>query len=87
MEDLQENLPHLNEVHLFSDNAGCYKSATTLLLLKSQIGSKLKSYNFSEAHDGKGIQPYFTALTNVTSNWIFYTFLKVSPEIYFSKGN
>lgn len=55
IDDLQTILPAVKEFHLFSDNAGCYKSTETLITLRSHVGEKLKTYNFSEAQDGKGL--------------------------------
>ncbi|VDI05459.1 Hypothetical predicted protein [Mytilus galloprovincialis] len=52
--DLVKGLPTLNKFHLFSDNAGCYKSSTTLTQLHSGLGNLLDTYNFSEAQNGKG---------------------------------
>ena len=52
--DLSRMFPHLKQFHLFSDNAGCYKSSTTLTQLHSGLGSLIGTYNFSEAQNGKG---------------------------------
>lgn len=54
VQDLKTILPNLQNVHLFSDNAGCYKSSLTLSTLRHDIGKALASYNFSEAQNGKG---------------------------------
>ena len=54
--DLYTIVPGVKEVHLISDNAACYKSTEMIATLKKQLGTtKLKTYNFSEAQDGKGI--------------------------------
>ena len=45
----------MQEVHL-SENTGCYTVIQTLVNFRSQLGDKLKMYNFSEAQDGEGIQ-------------------------------
>ncbi|CAC5385421.1 unnamed protein product [Mytilus coruscus] len=36
------------------DNAGCYKNTMMMVALRAELGDKLKTYNFSEAQDGKG---------------------------------
>ncbi|CAC5370903.1 unnamed protein product [Mytilus coruscus] len=54
VQDLKTILPNLQNVHIFSDNAGCYKSSLTLSTLRHEIGKALASYNFSEAQNGKG---------------------------------
>ena len=58
VKDLDNMLAEIEEIHLFSDNAGCYKSTPTMLVLQSQLAPRLKSYNFSKAQDGKGILTY-----------------------------
>lgn len=52
--DLLHQMPALKNIHFFTDNAGCYKSSTSILLLHHKLGCKVASYNFSEAQDGKG---------------------------------
>ncbi|XP_071151962.1 uncharacterized protein [Mytilus edulis] len=54
VKDLEAAIPNLKEISIFSDNAGCYKSTLTLSTLPHEIGSKLSTYNFSEAQNGKG---------------------------------
>lgn len=47
-----EQFPDISRLHLWSDNAGCYKSSDTLLsLFHSRLFS---SYDFCEMQDGKG---------------------------------
>ena len=57
--DLKEMVPDLGLIHLFSDNAGCYKSSLTILSLHRLIGTHLASYNFCESQNGKGKQSLF----------------------------
>ena len=52
--DVSNSLPNVNQIHLYSDNAGCYKSTTTMALLHQELGKRLNSYDFCEAQDGKG---------------------------------
>ena len=52
--DVCNSLPYVNQIHLYSDNAGCYKSTTTIALLHQELGKRLNSYDFCEAQDGKG---------------------------------
>ncbi|KAK3101223.1 hypothetical protein FSP39_001902 [Pinctada imbricata] len=52
--DLKKLLPDVTAVHLFSDNAGCYKSTNTLCGLHTGSSGIVKSYNFCEAQNGKG---------------------------------
>ncbi|XP_062603058.1 uncharacterized protein LOC134264790 [Saccostrea cucullata] len=52
--DLNITVPNLQKVHIFSDNAGCYKSSVTLSTLRHDVGPQLKTYNFSESQNGKG---------------------------------
>ncbi|XP_076084378.1 uncharacterized protein LOC143055120 [Mytilus galloprovincialis] len=52
--DLTKQVPNIQEVNFFSDNAGCYKNTMMMVALKDELGDKLKTYNFSEAQDGKG---------------------------------
>ena len=54
VQDLLAMNPTLSNVHLFSDNAGCFKSATTMATLHHCLKETIKTYNFSEAQDGKG---------------------------------
>lgn len=54
VQDLRTILPNLQKVHLFSDNAICYKSSLTLSTLRHDIGPTLATYNFSESQNGKG---------------------------------
>ncbi|XP_062620289.1 uncharacterized protein LOC134281866 [Saccostrea cucullata] len=44
----------VTRLHFFSDNAGCYKSSSTLLTLQHELPSSIVSYNFCEAQNGKG---------------------------------
>ncbi|CAC5423019.1 unnamed protein product [Mytilus coruscus] len=60
VQDLKTILPNLQNVHIFSDNAGCYKSSLTLSTLRHEIGKALASYNFSEAQNGKGPREIWT---------------------------
>ncbi|CAC5358972.1 unnamed protein product [Mytilus coruscus] len=52
--DLQTLIPDIQEIQIYSDNAGCYKNTLMMASLRRDVGNKLKSYNFSEAQDGKG---------------------------------
>ncbi|CAC5421974.1 unnamed protein product [Mytilus coruscus] len=52
--DLTKQVPNIQEVNFFSDNAGCYKKTIMMVALRAELGDKLKTYNFSEALDGKG---------------------------------
>ncbi|XP_076106707.1 uncharacterized protein LOC143075235 [Mytilus galloprovincialis] len=52
--DLTKQVPNIQEVNFFSDNAGCYKNTMMMVALKDELEDKLKTYNFSEAQDGKG---------------------------------
>ncbi|VDI78502.1 Hypothetical predicted protein [Mytilus galloprovincialis] len=45
---------NINKVHIWSDNAGCYKSTFTIYALYQELPNLIKSYNFCEAQDGKG---------------------------------
>lgn len=46
--------PVTENIHIFTDNAGCYKSTSTLAILKKELKKNIKSFNFSEAQNGKG---------------------------------
>ncbi|XP_076086616.1 uncharacterized protein LOC143057233 isoform X2 [Mytilus galloprovincialis] len=48
------NCKNINKVHIWSDNAGCYKSTFTIYALYQELPNLIKSYNFCEAQDGKG---------------------------------
>ncbi|XP_052676632.1 uncharacterized protein LOC128158002 [Crassostrea angulata] len=48
------NRREVHNVHIWSDNAGCYKSSYTLYALHQELKPIIKSYNFCEAQDGKG---------------------------------
>ncbi|CAC5406365.1 unnamed protein product [Mytilus coruscus] len=52
--ELTKQVPNIQEVNFFSDNAGCYKNTMMVVVLRAELGDKLKTYNFSEAQDGKG---------------------------------
>ncbi|CAC5411316.1 unnamed protein product [Mytilus coruscus] len=52
--DLTKQVPNIQKVNFFSDNAGCYKNTMMMVALRAELGDKLKTYNFSEAQDGKG---------------------------------
>ena len=52
--DVMKCYEKVQSVHLWSDNAGCYKSTLTLANLYQNLGTCLKSYDFCEAQDGKG---------------------------------
>ncbi|VDI15626.1 Hypothetical predicted protein [Mytilus galloprovincialis] len=52
--DLHTLIPDIQEIHIYSDNAGCYKNTLMMASLRRDVGNKIKSYNFSEAQDGKG---------------------------------
>ncbi|KAK3109197.1 hypothetical protein FSP39_025224 [Pinctada imbricata] len=52
--DVINLLPEIQKIHVFSDNAGCYKNTTTMTTLKETLGSMIHTYNFCEAQDGKG---------------------------------
>ncbi|XP_061170628.1 uncharacterized protein LOC133180030 [Saccostrea echinata] len=45
---------NIQKVHIWSDNAGCYKSTYTLHALYQELHPLIKTYNFCEAQDGKG---------------------------------
>lgn len=47
--------PVTENIHIFTDNAGCYKSTSTLAILKKELKENIKSFNFCEAQNGKGI--------------------------------
>ncbi|CAC5379926.1 unnamed protein product [Mytilus coruscus] len=51
--DLHTLIPDIQEIHIYSDNAGCYKNTLMMASLRRDVGNKLKSYNFSEVQDGK----------------------------------
>ena len=44
----------IDQVHILSDNAGCYKSTNTIHTLYQELPNLIKTYNFCEAQDGKG---------------------------------
>ncbi|XP_061173638.1 uncharacterized protein LOC133182809 [Saccostrea echinata] len=46
--------PGTEKTHIFTDNAGCYKSTLTLVILRKELGENIKTFNFCEAQDGKG---------------------------------
>ncbi|CAG2227075.1 Cilia- and flagella-associated protein 206 [Mytilus edulis] len=52
--DLHTLIPDIKEIHIYSDNAGCYKNTLMMASLRRDVGNKLKLNNFSEAQDGKG---------------------------------
>ena len=52
--DIVHQHPRIKHIHFMSDNAGCYKSSLTLLMLRDVLGEQLVSYNFSEAQKGIG---------------------------------
>ncbi|CAC5391746.1 unnamed protein product [Mytilus coruscus] len=52
--DLTKQVSNIQEVNFFSDNEGCYKNTMMMVALRAELGDKLKTYNFSEAQDGKG---------------------------------
>ena len=50
--DIKIKNPNINKIHIWSDNAGCYKSNDTInILFHSGL---VHSMNFCEAQDGKG---------------------------------
>ncbi|CAC5397469.1 unnamed protein product [Mytilus coruscus] len=49
---VKEKYPQIDGLHLWSDNAGCYKSTKTISALFHS--GEVTSYNFCEAQDGKG---------------------------------
>ena len=49
---VKEKYPQMDGLHLWSDNAGCYKSTETISALFHS--GEITSYNFCEAQDGKG---------------------------------
>ena len=49
---IYQNYSEIQKCHLWSDNAGCYKSNETLNCLL--MSGKVSTYNFCEAQDGKG---------------------------------
>lgn len=50
---LQHQFPEIQKVHMWSDNAGCYKSAETICSIFHHC-KIVKSYDFCESQDGKG---------------------------------
>ena len=52
---LLQQRAEIKEIHFVSDNAGCYKSATSLLMMYQQLKYRILTYNFCEAQNGKGI--------------------------------
>lgn len=52
MENIQSIDASISSFHVWSDNAGCYKSTEMMALLKSH--GLVRSFNFCEAQDGKG---------------------------------
>lgn len=51
--DLRRTVPNMQNVHLLADNAGCYKSSSTILSLKEST-QEINTFNFSESQNGKG---------------------------------
>ncbi|XP_078336937.1 uncharacterized protein LOC111134867 [Crassostrea virginica] len=43
----------IDQVHIWSDNAGCYKSTNIIHTLYQELPNLIKTYNFCEAQDGK----------------------------------
>ena len=66
--DLLDIIPNIDEINLFSDNAGCYKSTLMMATLKQDLGNKVKSYNFSESQDGKDII-YAYGIKQISTNY------------------
>ncbi|CAG2215432.1 unnamed protein product [Mytilus edulis] len=56
LNNVLKNNPEVQSVHLWSDNAACYKCTDTLININNNKPSKghIVSYNFCEAQDGKG---------------------------------
>jgi hypothetical protein len=55
---LKEKQPHLTEVYIRSDNAGCYHCTPLLTYLwkfREEFDLTIKEYNFSEAQSGKDL--------------------------------
>ncbi|CAC5368627.1 unnamed protein product [Mytilus coruscus] len=52
VEDLNTKYEDISKVHLWSDNAGCYKCTDTINAIA--MSGKIAAYNFREAQDGKG---------------------------------
>ncbi|VDI31910.1 Hypothetical predicted protein [Mytilus galloprovincialis] len=52
VDTIQKQNPNITNVHLYSDNAGCYKSNETMNALHQS--GKIATYDFCEAQDGKG---------------------------------
>ncbi|XP_076090297.1 uncharacterized protein LOC143062512 [Mytilus galloprovincialis] len=52
--DILHHKPGLKKINFFSDNAGCYKSSSTILMLHNELSNNIASYNFCEAQNGKG---------------------------------
>lgn len=52
MENIQSIDASISSFHVWSDNAGCYKSTEMMALLKSH--GLVRSFNFCEAQNGKG---------------------------------
>ncbi|CAG2231600.1 unnamed protein product [Mytilus edulis] len=52
VEDLNTKYEDISKVHLWSDNAGCYKCTDTINAIA--MSGKIAAYNFCEAQDGKG---------------------------------
>lgn len=53
VKSLQQQYPELKDIHLWSDNAGCYKSSETISSIYHNCKS-IQSYDFCEAQDNKG---------------------------------
>ncbi|VDI06190.1 Hypothetical predicted protein [Mytilus galloprovincialis] len=51
VEDLNTKYEDISKVHLWSDNAGCYKCTDTINAIA--MSGKIAAYNFCEAQDGK----------------------------------
>lgn len=50
VDTIQKKNPNITKVHLYSDNAGCYKSTETINALHQS--GKIATYDFCEAQDG-----------------------------------
>ncbi|XP_062597521.1 uncharacterized protein LOC134258946 [Saccostrea cucullata] len=52
--DILKEKPAVKNINFFTDNAGCYKSSTTILTLQKELKNTVSSFNFCEAQNGKG---------------------------------
>lgn len=53
VQSLNHQYPDITTIHLWSDNAGCYKSSETISTIYHHCKA-VHSFDFCEAQDGKG---------------------------------